>query len=171
MSRILTMSIAVTVMFFGLAQERRAVAAEAEGGRPACHEADGTPVGGYFYRDFYTGWKAFTYSVERISDAVAEKHASEILTHAERICRFTEGLRKFAVHLDADERKQLMIELELSNGVSSALQKAVAANDDAKLSDLLRQLNSIQERASQFVPQCWLSIASTFRGKSQIACL
>lgn len=170
MTRVSVILTTISAMFLMAAPAHRAAAAEPHNDSSVCYGADGAPVDAYSYPDFYTGWRAFTYSVERVAAAVAENRPGEIQDHAERICRVTEGLRSFAARLDDGDKEKFMVELELSHGVSSVLRKAAKADDHAKLLDLSHQLNAIEERASDAVPRCWLSVASALHGKHQIPC-
>ena len=141
-------------------------------GLPAvvCHAKDGESSDAMFYRDFYTGWKAYDYSLERIGDGIASKRHADVEYHARRLCRVAEGLKKFSHDLEDGDEAKLIAELNLSQGVTGALERAAGAGDTVKLIDLQRQLISIQEAASDLVPPCWRSFASTLRGRHQIAC-
>ena len=107
------------------------------------------------YSDFQSGWIAFGYSKESIEDAIQAKNAKQLLSHLQRVCQVSDGLRPFSEELDEVEGKQLLVGLNQIQGVLPAMDSASKSGEWAKFAQLQQQFSSVYDSIKDAVPPCW----------------
>jgi len=107
------------------------------------------------YQDFQSGWIAFGYSKESIENAIQAKNSKQLLSHLQRVCQVSDGLKAFSEDLDEVDGKQLLVGLNQVQGVLAAMDSASKAADWAKFAQLQQQFSSVYDSIKDAVPPCW----------------